>query len=117
MSDLTADATGDLYVELRIDETCGEDDSPAYSTTWSGSISNTTPYVTDNAVAVTADATIRWCVSYSGDDNNANIPLADHGEVVAVDFYPFLAGAAGAGFAIPLLLFGLWSRKRRESED
>ena len=116
MSGLTAGATGDLYVELRINENCDQDDSPAYSKTWSGTISNTIPYVTANTVTVSDDATVRWCVSYSGDANNAEIPLSEHGEVAEIDFEPFVAGAIGAGFAIPLLLLGFWNRKRRQSE-
>jgi uncharacterized repeat protein (TIGR01451 family) len=116
MSDLTAGATGDLYVELRIDETCGEDPTPAYSKTWSGAISNTTPYVTVNTVAVGADATIRWCVSYSGDANNANIPLGSHGEISAIDFDPIGVLGFGGG-AIPLLAWAVWSRRKREEAN
>jgi uncharacterized repeat protein (TIGR01451 family) len=117
LSDLTAGATGSLYVELRIDETCGQDGTSAYSKTWSGAeFTGNGTYDTANTVAVSTDATVRWCVSYSGDADNANIPLADHGEVAAIDFQPFVAGAIGAGFAIPLLLLGFWNRKRRQSE-
>jgi uncharacterized repeat protein (TIGR01451 family) len=116
LSGLTADATGTLYVELRINETCGQDATPAYSKTWTGAAFTGTagnPYTTDNTVAVGADATIRWCTSYSGDANNANIPLGSHGEISQIDFDP--AGILGVGFGlIPMVVWALWSRRRRE---
>lgn len=114
ISGLTADATGSLYVELQIDGECGDAD-PAYSKTWSGAeFTGNGNYKTANTVAVSTDATIMWCVSYSGDANNADIPLYHHGEIVSVDFDPVLAGAA-FGFAIPLLAWALWSRRRRDA--
>jgi uncharacterized repeat protein (TIGR01451 family) len=116
LSNLTTGATGTLYAELRINETCDQDETPAYSKTWSGAaFTGNGTYTTDNTVAVSTDATIRWCVSYSGDDHNAAIPLDDHNEVVTVDFHPFEAAAAGLGFALPLLAWGLWSRRKRDT--
>jgi uncharacterized repeat protein (TIGR01451 family) len=112
LSGLTGVTTdGDLYVELRIDEDCGEDLTPAYSKTWLDAGNGV--YDTANTVAVSADATIRWCTSYSGDADNAARPLSDRDEVVTVDFFdPVLTGAA-IGFAIPLLAWAVWGRRRR----
>ncbi len=122
ISGLTADATGELYVELRINAECGAAAAPAYSKTWSSEYpeegdalfngnNGGNPYTTNNTVAVSSDATIRWCTSYSGDANNAERPLDDRGEVVSVDFDPTLTGAA-IGFAIPLLAWALWRRRQ-----
>jgi uncharacterized repeat protein (TIGR01451 family) len=124
LSNLTTGATGVLYVELRIDETCNQDASPAYSKTWDsgalpghGVFGGNGTYNTANTFAVSDDATIRWCVSYSGDAHNAAIPLSDHNEVAKVDFFEFQPILTGAGFALPLLLWGLWSRRRRDSDS
>jgi uncharacterized repeat protein (TIGR01451 family) len=109
---------GDLYIELRIDETCGQDGTPAWSHTWEN-VENGTFNTEDltgadaQTVSVAEDATIRWCTSYSGDANNAARPLNDRGEVVKVDFNPFASAAFGA--SIPLLAWFLWSRRRREN--
>jgi len=119
LSNLTTGATGTLYVELQIDADCGTADPP-YWRTWDSTLTGDNQftgngtYYTANTFEVTADATIRWCVSYSGDDHNASIPLSDHGEVVKVDFDPFITGALlGAG--VPLLLWALWTRRRRQT--
>jgi uncharacterized repeat protein (TIGR01451 family) len=114
---LTLDAGGSLYVELRINETCGEDASPAYSKTWTGAeFTGDGTYNTANAVAVTTDATIRWCSSYSGDANNAARPLSSRSEIATIDFDP--SGIlAGFGLSVlPMLGWALWSRRRREDE-
>jgi uncharacterized repeat protein (TIGR01451 family) len=119
---LTADAEGWLYVELQIDGDCG-DENPAYSKTWTfgdavpaNAFTGNGTYDTANTLAVSTDATIRWCTEYSGDANNAARPLSDRGEVVKVDFDPIAAGAIGA--AIPMLAWGLWTlRKKREDES
>jgi uncharacterized repeat protein (TIGR01451 family) len=114
LSGLTGASTGgDLYVELQVDASCGAA-NPAYSKTWTGAGNGT--FNTVNAVAIGADHTIRWCTSYSGDANNAARALADDNEVVSINFYPLTGAAIGAGFAIPMLLLGLWNRKRRDSE-
>ena len=116
---LTVGATGDLYIELRIDETCGQDGTPAWSYTWVD-VQNGTVKTADLAggdaqtVKVSSDATIRWCTSYSGDADNAARALSDRGEVSVIDFEP-LAGAA-FGASIPMLAWFLWSRRRRDSK-
>ena len=123
LSNLTTGATGTLYVELQINGQCGDAD-PDYWKFWDtgtlpghGVFTGNGTYVTANTVAVSEDATIRWCVSYSGDDHNAAIPLSDHNEVSKVDFYPFEAVLAGVGFALPLLAWGIWSRRKRDAND
>ena len=72
-------------------------------------------YSTANTFAVDDDATIRWCVSYSGDAHNAEIPLADHGEVSEIDFDPFTPAAIGSG--LTLLVWALWSQRRRKDAE
>jgi uncharacterized repeat protein (TIGR01451 family) len=115
---LTAGAGGSLYVELRINDTCGNQAlQPAYSKTWSGaSFTGNGTYNTDNTVAVSADATVRWCSSYSGDANNAERPLSARGEIASIDFDPSGVLSFGAG-ALGMLAYSLWSRRRRQRED
>jgi uncharacterized repeat protein (TIGR01451 family) len=118
MSGLTTSpaATGTLYVELRINETCGQDASPAYSKSWTGTaFTGNGTYDTDNTVAVSTDATIRWCSSYSGDANNAERPLSSRGEISSIDFDPVGISFIGGG-AFSLVGWALWSRRRREDE-
>jgi uncharacterized repeat protein (TIGR01451 family) len=122
LSKLTTNATGVLTVTLHL---VGTDctSAAAYTKVWASNypisgdaaFTGNGSYSTSNTVSVDDDATIRWCVSYSGDDHNAAIPLGDHGEVSVVDFNPFITGAIG--FAIPMALWALWSRRRRERED
>jgi uncharacterized repeat protein (TIGR01451 family) len=112
-------STGDLYIELRVDETCGQDLTPAWSYTWAD-VQNGTYKTADltgadaQNVKVSTDVTIRWCTRYTGDANNAARALSDRGEVVSVDFDPVLAGAIGA--SVPMLAWFLWSRRRRENK-
>jgi len=125
LTGLTSDATGYLYVELQIDAPCGTA-NPAYSKTWDtgvllghGVFTGNGYYDTDNTtVFVTEDHVIKWCTYYSGDANNAERPIASDGEVIKIDFgyvEPIIAGAFG--FAIPMLLWGLWNRKRRNAAE
>jgi uncharacterized repeat protein (TIGR01451 family) len=106
---------GDLYVELRINDTCGNNAlPPAYSKTWADATNGV--YDTANTVAVSTDATIRWCTSYSGNADNAARPLSSRSEIVNVDFDP-TGVLAGFGLAVPMLLWGLWNRKRRNAAE
>jgi hypothetical protein len=116
LNDLTANAGGTLFVELRIDEECRPtgDDSPAWAKTFA--VDGSGPYYAVSDVEVSQDSEIRWCVSYSGDANNAAIPWGDHHEVVTVTFDPLLGSAFG-GAAIPMLAWALWSRRRRSQEE
>jgi uncharacterized repeat protein (TIGR01451 family) len=117
LSNLTTGATGTLYVELQIDHDCGSTTpGPVYTKSWSGAafIGNGT-YTTTNAYAVSTDATIRWCVSYTGDAHNAPIALSDHDEVAVIDFNPL--GSAAIGSGLTFLAWALWSRRRRDRED
>jgi hypothetical protein len=126
LSGLTDDATGTLYIELQLDAPCGTaNHPPVYSKTWDDGqtgndlfVGNGT-YDTDNSlVFVTADHTITWCTSYSGDANNAARPLASDGEVIAIDFgAPEVVLTLAIGFAVPLLLLGLRMRRRRDVAD
>ena len=115
LSGLTANATGTLSVELRIDEACGAQTVAPYSATFPVSGSTKTVDVTSD-VAVTHDATVRWCTKYSGDANNAMRDWADDGEVIGVDFDPEGILGFGAG-ALAMLAYSLWARRRRERED
>jgi hypothetical protein len=118
VSSLTTDATGTLYVELQVDAAC-DDPDPLYSKTWDDGLGSNEAftgngvYTTDNTEVVDEDAIIRWCVTYSGDANNEAFGPSDEGEVIDINFdAEALAGAFG--LAIPLLLWGLWIRRRRE---
>jgi hypothetical protein len=121
LTGLTSNATGSLYVELQIDAACGAP-NPAYTKTWdNGGVNDAFTgngfYDTDNkTVFVTADHTIRWCTSYSGDGNNSKRALADDNEVIAIDFFP-IGTAAAFGFAVPMFLWGLRNRKKRNAKD
>jgi hypothetical protein len=54
---------------------------------------------------------------YTGDANNAARDWADNDEVIAIDFFPLAGAAIGFGFALPMVLWSAWSRRRRERED
>jgi hypothetical protein len=86
-------------------------DKPTGEDAFTGNATYTTAFV-----AVGADATLRWCSAYEGDANNAARPFADDNEVIAIDFFP-LGSAAAFGMAIPMLLWGLWNRKRRNAGE
>jgi hypothetical protein len=117
LNDLFLPAGGTLYVELQVNAPCGTTDpAPAYTTTFT--VTGAGPYVTDNTVLVSSSETISWCTSYSGDDNNAARPLASDGEVIDITFNaPEVVLLGAVGFGIPLLLWGLWTQRRREVED
>ena len=105
---------GTLYVELRINEACGAATTPPYSKSWADADNGT--FNTDNTVAVSTDATIRWCTSYSGNADNAARPLSSRSEIASIDFDPVGITSFGAG-ALAMLAYTLWSRRRRERED
>ena len=115
-----ASPQGELYVELRINEQCGADDSPAWTYTWENAGNG--DYHTKDVVgsptaqpaAIGADATVRWCTSYSGDADNAARPLSSRGEISSIDFDP--VGVLGFGSSVvTLLAWALWSRRRKET--
>ena len=113
-------AGGDLIVSLRINEACDALTSPAWTHTWTNAGNNTynTADILVQPAPISVDATVRWCTEYTGDANNAPRPLGDDNEVAQLNFYPLNVFAAGAfGMAIPLLLWGLWNRKRRNAAE
>ena len=117
LSGLSTNAGGTLWVALRINEACDAQTTAPYSTSFTVTGPTFTRDVTSD-VAVSDDATIRWCTKYSGDANNAARDWANNDEVIAIDFFPL--GQAGAGFgagALAMLAYSLWSRRRRERED
>ena len=120
LAGLTAGATGDLKIELRINETCGQDATPAWSYVWldpQNGTFNTADLTGADAqdVTVSTDSVIRWCTEYTGDANNAARPMSDRGEVVQVTFDPALSAALGA--SVPLLAWFLWSQRKRRRES
>jgi hypothetical protein len=124
VSGLTATAGGILYVELQVNAPCGTD-NPPFSQTWDSTLAgdahfhgNGTYVTTNTNVLVSESETIQWCTSYSGDANNAARLLAADGETIQITFgAPEIVAAAAFGLAIPMLLWGLWNRKRRNAAE
>src|SRR5262249_48107755 len=88
-----ASPTGDLYIALRINQAGAA--AGARGWTHTGTAVQAGVYKTadltgadKNTVQVSADATIRWCTSYSGDANNAARPLSSRSEISSIDFDP-----------------------------
>jgi hypothetical protein len=67
---------------------------------------------------ISASGTYFWQIEYSGDQNNeARTGDCDEEIDITSDHFDPVAGGAAIGFALPILAWALWSRRRRENAN